>query len=64
MEVQDATETEAPTGVEIKSRVKDPVGVVIRIKTRGVVGSMVWGGGAELSVDPDVTPDTISDIPN
>jgi hypothetical protein len=29
-----------------------------------VVGSMVWGGGAELSVDPDVTPDTISDIPN
>jgi hypothetical protein len=44
MKVQDATETEAPTGVEIKSRVKDPVGVVIRIKTRGVVGSMIWGG--------------------
>ena len=30
------------------------------------MGSMVWGGGggAELSVDPDVTPDTISGIPN
>jgi hypothetical protein len=50
--------------IGVRVRAKDPVGGAVRGKIRDVVGSVIWGGNVELSVDSDVIFDTIFSIPN